>query len=266
MAGDWIKLEHATPNKPEIYRLARILGVSRGDAFLLAVEWWVWLDRNSCNGNVTLLLRQDVDELMDCPGFAAAMESVGWLKFSDEQTMLVVNFNRHNGKTSKERALTKDRVQRLRNADVTAKPLPEKRREEIDNSLRSLSSARKKPRTQQLETPSAEHEAIAVDRGLDCKAEFAKYRDWQASTGRRHKDEVAGFRNWLRNARVARAVPADRVSNIDILTGKRHGRDITGIAERVDSAVVLTLPGDLREPDGGDVEERRPDRSATNVG
>ena len=59
---------------------------------------------------------------------------------------------------------------------------------------------------------------------------------------------------------------ARSVSNIDILTGKRHARDITGIAERVDTAVVLTLPGDLREPDGSDVEERRPDRSATNVG
>ena len=138
MAGDWIKLEHATPGKPEIYRLSRMLGVSRGDAFLLAVEWWVWLDQNSCNGHVTLLLRQDIDKIVHCDGFATAMEAVGWLKFDAEDRCAVTNFDRHNGKTAKNRALTKDRMKRSRYAKsddvVTQKASPEKRREENKNT------------------------------------------------------------------------------------------------------------------------------------
>lgn len=260
MAGDWIKLEHTTPDKPEVYRLSRMLGVSRGDAFLLAVEWWIWLDRNSRNGNVTLLLRQDIDDLMRCPGFAAAMESVGWLSFGgadvNNGAASVPNFDRHNGKTAKDRALTKDRVSRKRNDDVTLTPLPEKRREEkrLDTSLRSVS------RRATLDAPSDEHEAIAADRGLSCQTEFQKYRDWQASTGKRHKDEVAGFRNWLRNAKVDGR--AERgASNMDILTGRAHGR-----VKRVDSAIVLALPSDLRESGADDVEGRGPERSALRVG
>lgn len=141
MSGEWIKLEHATPNKPEVYRLSRLLGISRGDAFLLLVEWWMWLDRNSCNGNVTLLLRQDVDQLMHCAGFATAMEAVGWLVFDNEQSLKITNFERHNGKTAKERALTKDRMQRMRDDNVTQIPSPEKRREEVKiKPLRAIAS------------------------------------------------------------------------------------------------------------------------------
>jgi hypothetical protein len=33
MAGDWMKVEKDTPEKPEIYRIAEILGISQGDAF-----------------------------------------------------------------------------------------------------------------------------------------------------------------------------------------------------------------------------------------
>lgn len=137
MAAEWIKLEHATPGKQEMYRLARLLGVSRGDAFLLAVEWWIWLDRQTRNGLVTEMYADQVDDMMRCPGFAMAMKAVNWLDVGpDGQIGQTPNFDRHNGKTAKDRAVTKDRVSDFRekhkqtgndsrNGAFVTTPLPE---------------------------------------------------------------------------------------------------------------------------------------------
>ena len=46
MAGDWIKVEHATMDKPEVLRIADLLGVSRREAIGILFDFWVWLDRN----------------------------------------------------------------------------------------------------------------------------------------------------------------------------------------------------------------------------
>jgi hypothetical protein len=51
-----------------------------------------------------------------------------------------------------------------------------------------------------LQEPTPEHRLLAKAAGVDCEAEWLKYRDWLAASGRRHKDLSAGFRNWLRRA------------------------------------------------------------------
>lgn len=51
-----------------------------------------------------------------------------------------------------------------------------------------------------LSYPQDEHKALAAKLGLDVDDQFQRYRDWMASTGKVHKDQNAGFRNWLRNA------------------------------------------------------------------
>jgi hypothetical protein len=70
-------------------------------------------------------LKRFIDGMVGSQGFAASMQKVGWL--TDDG---VPNFDRHNGKPAKERALTQSRVKRLRNADGVTSALPEKRREE----------------------------------------------------------------------------------------------------------------------------------------
>jgi hypothetical protein len=58
-----------------------------------------------------------------------------------------------------------------------------------------------------------------------------------------------------------------RARNMEILTGRTpNERTVEGVAERMGGAVVLPLPGDLREPDSDDVGRRGPDRSASGVG
>ena len=136
MAGDWIKVEVATLDKPEVARMAELLGVKRDEMLGILLRFWAWLDRTTCNGVVTHMSRLSIDSVMHVPGFGGALESVRWVKFDDEAvTLTVPNFERHNGKPAKSRALGKVRVethrQRKCNGTNVTKALPEKRREEI---------------------------------------------------------------------------------------------------------------------------------------
>ena len=93
-----------------------------------------------------------------------------------------------------------------------------------------------------LAQPADEHIELARSLGVDCQAEFDKYRDHFAANGRRHKDEVAGFRYWLRRAATyVRAKPTAkhdvRAATAAAVFGGEHGKSdervIDGQAERV---------------------------------
>jgi len=139
MAGDWIKIEHVTPDKPEVHRMAESLKIDPDAVVGKLLRLWIWADQqiDNCNGaSVTLSL---LDRITFVSGFAMAMHSVGWLVIKDGEISFP-NFERHNGKTAKDRANTNRRVSKSRdvkrncNADTVTeseqKPLPEKRREE----------------------------------------------------------------------------------------------------------------------------------------
>jgi hypothetical protein len=135
MAGDWIKLDTNTIDKPEVIRMARILGMDRYAVFGRLLRFWSWIDAITEDGNVAGLTREDVDAVVDADAFASALEAVGWLVIHKSQSGFTVpKFDRHNGKSAKKRALTSERQRRWRNADVDGKAstgaLPEKRREE----------------------------------------------------------------------------------------------------------------------------------------
>ncbi len=140
MAGDWIKLEHVTPDKPEIVKMADILGIDQDSVVGKLVRIWIWADQNSVNGNAMTVTDSFLDRYTFCSGFSVALRNVGWLTGKNGCLMLP-NFDRHNGQTSKNRAVTNRRVSKHRgdcNAGTVTnvtyeplqKPLPEKRREE----------------------------------------------------------------------------------------------------------------------------------------
>ena len=70
--------------------------------------------------------------------------------------------------------------------------------------------------------PKDDHVTIAKQRGLNLDVEVAKMRDWTASNGAKKKDWDAFARNWLRNARVERALPVNTGNNLR----QPHPRDI----------------------------------------
>ena len=116
MAGNWIKVEDSTPNKPEILKIARTLGVTKDDAFGKAMRFWLWIDAVCVDGRVDGVVSTDVDGVVGAYGFANALVSVGWLEFDDETEIVTIpNFEVHNGETAKKRALTNRRQSKWRN-------------------------------------------------------------------------------------------------------------------------------------------------------
>jgi hypothetical protein len=134
MAGDWIKLEHATLDKPEVLRTADLLGIHRREALGLFAEFWIWLDKNlsdSCPDFVRNMSRKSLDDVLHVQGFASVLESIGWAKFDDEQaTMQIINAERHNGKTAKSRALDAKRKSDNRRKMSGSQPDENRTREE----------------------------------------------------------------------------------------------------------------------------------------
>lgn len=106
MAGEWIKLEATTLDKPEVLRIARILKIDRDAALGKVVRLWSWFDANSVDGVVDGVVDADVDRMCFCPGFASACVAVGWLVVDEASERITLpNFERHNGETAKQRAL-----------------------------------------------------------------------------------------------------------------------------------------------------------------
>jgi uncharacterized phage protein (TIGR02220 family) len=151
MAGDWIKVEHITPDKPEVYDIAAALKLDPDAVFGKLMRFWVWADQQFIAGKPARIADLAVDSLTRKKGFAAAMRNVGWL--GEEGTEAEIpNFDRHNGETAKERAMGNRRVAKSRATNRTnetqegnlcngvgvtnllQKPLPEKRREEKRDS------------------------------------------------------------------------------------------------------------------------------------
>ena len=51
MAGDWIKIEHATPDKPEVFRMAMQLGITPEHVSGCLLRVWIWADAQTLDGN-----------------------------------------------------------------------------------------------------------------------------------------------------------------------------------------------------------------------
>jgi hypothetical protein len=139
MAGDWIKIEHTTPDKPEVVTMADLIGIDQDAVTGKLLRLWIWVDQQSVDGNAVSVTNSFLDRLVFCPGFAAAMRKVGWIEGRDS-ALTFPDLDRHNGQTAKQRAASNRRVAKSRSCNAPAvtnvtlpplqKPLPEKRREE----------------------------------------------------------------------------------------------------------------------------------------
>jgi hypothetical protein len=144
MAADWIKVDVTTPDKPEVFRMAERLGIDPDAVVGKLIRVWVWADQQTTNGNAPSVTRLLLDRATNVSGFADAMINVGWLVESDDG-LTFPNFDRHNGKTAKTRALTVHRVRQHRNANVTKAALPRDR--DIENRVTTGKTDSPKKRT-----------------------------------------------------------------------------------------------------------------------
>ena len=138
MAGDWIKLQKDTPDKPEVLAIASRMNLDPDAVVGKLVRIWSWFDTHTVDGNAMSVTYSLLDRLAGVTGFAEQMTFVGWLN-QDGHVLSLPNFEYHNGETAKKRALGKNRQEKHRsnddsnansNASSVTETLPEKRREE----------------------------------------------------------------------------------------------------------------------------------------
>jgi DNA replication protein DnaT len=109
VAVPWIKIEHTTPDKPEIDAIADLLGIDPDHVFGILVRLWIWADQQTEKGNARSVTKKAIDRRAKVNDFADAMIAVGWLT-CDSAGLTFINFEKHNGQTAKQRAVTAKRV------------------------------------------------------------------------------------------------------------------------------------------------------------
>lgn len=139
MAGDWIKFELATMDKPEVCQIADLADIDQDAVVGKLMRVWAWFDQQTEKGNAPSVSKKLLDRSVGVTGFCEYMKLVGWMSES-EGVISLPHFERHNGKTGKNRALTAKRVASHKTkgnaASVTsALPKEEKRREDQHNTL-----------------------------------------------------------------------------------------------------------------------------------
>lgn len=139
MAGDWLKVEKDTPEKPEVLAIAAHLRRDPDDVFGKCFRFWRWADSQTTDGTLRGVTPEAIDALIRCENFSDALSKVGWLKIKKGEVR-IPDFERHMGESAKQRALTAKRVARHKrhktNGAVTQSALPrediDKRRQEED--------------------------------------------------------------------------------------------------------------------------------------
>lgn len=155
MAGDWLKMTHALPEKPEVLEIAGRTSLSRFDVVGRLFILWRWFDTNTIDGNARGVTKVTLNACLfgdgDVTNFVSAVIDARWLAASDDG-ISVIKFDEHISESAKTRAQTAKRVAKSKtktgnaegNADGVTKTVPreEKRREESP-SLRSGEDAGK---------------------------------------------------------------------------------------------------------------------------
>jgi hypothetical protein len=229
----WTPIHHATPDKPEVIKLARILNLSTDDILGKLVRFWIWVDVNSVDGVVDAV-DADVDVYMRLQGFADALKKVGWMIFDEEnKKKKPPTLEEAAGKTEQARNLKSERQaryreqKRLQEASTkrlhvdgvvdgvvddcrrlqTSLPLirEEKRREEKN----ILSDSEKKSVTRFVKPALAEiadfigtlDNCYIADRMKEAESFFDFYESKGWVVGKSGmKDWKAAARNWVRNS------------------------------------------------------------------
>ena len=109
MAGDWIKFELTTLDKPEVCQIADLADIDPDAVVGKLMRVWGWFDQQTENGNAPSVSKKLLDRLVGVTGFCEHMKSVAWM-IEVDGVISLPHFDRHNGKTAKNRLLTAKRV------------------------------------------------------------------------------------------------------------------------------------------------------------
>lgn len=150
MAGDWIKMRIGLANDPAVIAIAAGLDIGEFEVVGMLHHLWSWADAQSRNGHASGVTRKWVNRFVHRDGFIEEMEKTGWIVV-DESGITFPNFDRHNGESSKNRALAAERKRKQR-INVTQE-VPEMSRSERDKSVTREEKRREENKDQDLLSP-----------------------------------------------------------------------------------------------------------------
>ena len=171
MRRPWIKVETATPDKPEICAIASRLRMDEDMVVGKLVRLWSWVALNRVDGSDLGVTLEFIDKLVSRKGFSAALCHAGWLIERDGKLSLP-NFDRHNSDLAKTRALTSQRVARHR---VGKSLEPTESNVSVTISTSPLSTGQDKPSESEalLEEPVAHtEETLETDSSSSIATDF----------------------------------------------------------------------------------------------
>lgn len=213
MAGDWIKVEHVTPDKPEVVAMSETLGIDQDSVFGKLCRLWMWADQQSLNGHALSVTEMFLDRICCHVGFSSAMRKVGWLK-GNNGSISFPNFDRHNGETAKARALATKRQQTKRSRSERDKIVTrEEKRRDIEKVNKKETPRFARPTLDEVAAYCLERKnTIDPQRFLDhyeangWRVGKTPMRDWQAAV-----------RTWEGNQRDGKAAKKSRVPTAEDL-------------------------------------------------
>lgn len=180
MAGDWIKFELNTLDKPEVCQIADLADIDPDAVVGKLMRVWGWFDQQTEDGNAPSVSKKLLDRLVGVSDFCEHMKAVNWMVESGGVISLP-HFDRHNGKTAKNRLLTAKRVANHKagnakgNAPIVSDALP---KEDVEKN-------NTKPKEQTPCAPAVRNDLI------DSFAQF-----WEAYPKR--KDKAKALKAWYK--------------------------------------------------------------------
>jgi hypothetical protein len=116
MSADWIKMRSNLWDDPRVAALCDACDC--GEAVAIGALYWLWAaaDQHSEDGMLPGMTSRQIDRKTGVPGFAQAVEVIGWLELSAEGAR-IVRFEEHNGASAKRRSSESRRKMSARDAD-----------------------------------------------------------------------------------------------------------------------------------------------------
>ena len=113
MAGDWIKMRTNLDTDPAVVRISSGLKTDRFSVVGRLHRIWSWANEHLTDGQDVPVDSAFLDSLVEAPGFADQLRSVGWLSGRDG-SLSFPSFLKHNGSSAKQRALDSHRKKSMR--------------------------------------------------------------------------------------------------------------------------------------------------------
>lgn len=109
----WIKIEVNTIDKPEVLAIAEHLKIDEYAVLGKLTSLWIWFDSQTKTGCTSVVSKETLDTKVKKKGFCDAMIKVNWM-IEKDGSIILPNFDRHNGLTAKKRADGNRRVAKKR--------------------------------------------------------------------------------------------------------------------------------------------------------